>query len=109
MELLPKELQYSIVNSRRHLGIFTRLKVPEFLKTELECVYKKRVCEQYGTMVHIGSNRGGSTTYRFLHKATDSWIAHREFGEVDGTFMETYFIWFMNDRWNHVGKVRSCN
>jgi hypothetical protein len=84
MDLLPRELQYSIarildIDSRRHL-IFTRLKVPEYMKVDLDNVMKKRVWTKYGIMVHIGSNRGALSTYRFLHSIHSSWIIHRSIG-----------------------------
>jgi hypothetical protein len=112
MELLPRELQYSIVrildiDSRRHLGIFTRLKIPEYLTVELDNVMKKRVWTKHGIMVRIGSNRGAFTTYRFLHNVHSSWIIHRTIGEEDGTFMESFFCLSNTDRWNRLGTERA--
>jgi hypothetical protein len=123
LDLLPKELQYSIVrlldiDSRRHLGIFTRLKVPEYLKAELDNVCKKtKVCIPHCIMLSIGSNRGDSTTYTFgcnfqlpiagHPPSNNTFIRHRAIGEDDGTYLEKcyrceYDITSNSSVWKHV-------
>jgi hypothetical protein len=101
MEKLPRELKFNIlrcldIDSRRHLGIFTKLKVPEYLRTELGNVFKKRVSWQHGpywtTNICIGPRRGDSTTYRFVHsnwcKPLYMCYIHRTTAEEDCTNME---------------------